>query len=48
VILYDGDYLINQGDTETIKQSSTFYAPDIFPESGKYNVIRVQIVAWRI
>lgn len=48
VILYDDDYLINQGDTGTIKQSSNFYAPDIFPESSKYNVIRVQIVAWRI
>jgi hypothetical protein len=46
VVLHDSDNLINQGSSGTIGDSDGFYAPDIFPESEKYNVIKVRIVAW--
>jgi hypothetical protein len=31
----------------TVSESSSFYAPDAFPASSKYNELRVYIVLWR-
>lgn len=47
VVLYDDSYLTKVSDSIKIRNLATFYAPDVFPESRKYNVITVRITAWK-
>ena len=47
VVIYDDTHLVNQDDNTTVENTTSFYAPDVFPDSRKYNVVRVRIVAWR-
>lgn len=47
VVIYDDTHLMNQGSNEIVADATSFYAPDIFPESRKYNVLQVRIVAWK-
>ncbi|MFB6074431.1 MAG: hypothetical protein ABEJ89_05420 [Haloarculaceae archaeon] len=51
VVLTDNATLIAEDGTETtvpVSNSSTFYAPELHDGSPVYNVIRVEVVAWRI
>lgn len=50
VTLYDDDRLYTASGTEsnvTLANASAFYAPDAAPNSSVYNVVRVEVVAWR-
>lgn len=50
VTVYDDDYLYDADGTPsnvTLSDSSSFYAPDVAPESPVYNVLRVEVVVWR-
>ncbi len=46
VTLYDNDNLTGP-TTTTVKNSTTFYAPDVATDSNLYNVLRVEVVVWR-
>jgi hypothetical protein len=50
VVLTDGDRLYDDGERRTAKalNGSSFYAEDVSPDSPTYNVVRVEVVAWRI
>lgn len=51
VTLYDDDVLLDANGTATgppLTSSSSFYAPDIAPDSRVYNVIQVEVVVWRM
>jgi len=51
VTLHDDDELVtaNGSDTgTTVDESGTFYAPDASPGTNVYNVIRVEVVVWRM
>lgn len=49
VTVYDDDELHDETETPTgtVISDSTFYAPDSAPSSSVYNVLEVQLVAWR-
>lgn len=51
VTLYDDDVLYDPSgeptDT-TLNETASFYAPDAAPNSSVYNVIRVEVVVWRM
>lgn len=47
LVLYDDEILTNSEESKSVSNASTFYAPDVFPDSPKYNVIRFQIIAWK-
>lgn len=47
VVLYDDMNLTKVNGNSKRIGSGSFYAPDIFPESRKYNVLRVRILAWK-
>lgn len=48
VTLYDDDRLTSPVSNGTVSESNTFYAPDAAPDSGVYNVLRVEVVVWRM
>lgn len=51
VTLTDDDVLYAPDGTPTdttLANASTFYAPDAAPDSPVYNVVRVEVVVWRI
>lgn len=51
VPIYDDDEIIAADNTSTgttVENASTFYADDIDPQSNLYNVIRVEVVIWRM
>lgn len=50
VTLFDDDVLVDAAGrptNTTLASSTTFYAPDAAPSSPVYNVVRVEVVAWR-
>ena len=50
VTLYDDDSLYRVDGTpsnETLANASSFYVPNVSPERPVYNVVRVEVVAWR-
>jgi hypothetical protein len=50
VVLTDDDTLYDETMTKTSTRldDSLFYAPDVGEDSPTYNVVRVEVVAWRI
>jgi len=48
--LFDDDRLTAPGASfgEPLSEARTFYAPDRSPDSGVFNVVRVEVVAWRM
>lgn len=47
--LFDDDQLTAPINNDTtLSESDTFYAEDMAPDSGVYNVVRVEIIAWRM
>ncbi|WP_411969082.1 hypothetical protein [Haloferax sp. YSSS75] len=51
VTLYDDDVLsdVNETATDTtLAEASNFYASDVSPDSPLYNVVQVEVVAWRL
>ncbi|MFC6974726.1 hypothetical protein ACFQL1_08565 [Halomicroarcula sp. GCM10025709] len=50
VTLYDDDPLLfaNGTATDDTLGNTSFYAPDASPSSHVYNVVRVEVVAWRV
>lgn len=51
VTLYDDDRLVAANGTRTdttLANASTFYVPDRYPNGPTYNVVRVEVVVWRI
>ena len=55
VTLYDDDRLHDDPDGDRVAEpmaidlaGSSFYAPDASPSTGVYNVVRVEVVAWRM
>lgn len=47
VVLTDVDYLSGTGVPISLNDSTTYFAPDAFPESPKYTVLRVRLTVWR-
>lgn len=47
VVLYDNDTLTATTSTE-LSAASSFYASDISSGSGLYNVVRVEVIVWRM
>ncbi|WP_416841591.1 hypothetical protein [Haloferax sp. DFSO52] len=51
VTLYDDDVLLDSSGTATnttLANASSFYIPDASPDSPVYNVVQVEVVAWRL
>ncbi|RDI70817.1 DUF7288 family protein [Halopelagius longus] len=51
VTLYDDDVLLdaNRNPSGTaVSETTEFYAPDVSPDSPLYNVVEVEVVAWRM
>jgi hypothetical protein len=48
ITLFDDDRLTAPDHREELSNTDRFYAPDVAPDSGLYNVIRVEVVAWRM
>lgn len=48
ITLFDDDRLTAPGFDKPLSQAKTFYAADQSPDSGVYNVIRVEVVVWRM
>lgn len=48
LVLYDNDTLTSTDSSAELTDSSTFYANDIAPDSGVYNVLRVEVIVWRM
>jgi hypothetical protein len=51
VTLYDDDVIYDASGAPTgltLENSSTFYAPDAAPNSSVYNVVRVEVIVWRL
>lgn len=49
--LWDGDYLRDANGTrtnETVANATSFYAPDASPDTPVYNVVRVEVVVWKV
>lgn len=47
ITLFDDDNMT--GTTSSgLNESSSYFAPDISPETGLYNVIRVEVLLWRM
>lgn len=50
VTLYDDDELRNADGTPTgttLSSTTDYFAPDAYPSSGVYNVVEMEVVAWR-
>lgn len=51
VTLYDDDVVFDVNETATnttLTEASNFYMPDVSPDSPVYNVVQVEVVAWRL
>jgi hypothetical protein len=48
ITLFDDDRLTAPGQDQQLRSISSYFAPDIAPHSGLYNVVRVEVVAWRM
>lgn len=48
ITLFDDDALTAPDSSTTLDSSSSFYAPDIASNNPLYNVIRVEVVVWRM
>lgn len=48
VVLKDNTFLTGPDSDTTVSESSSFYAPDAFPESSKYNILQTRIIAWKL
>jgi len=48
IVLNDDTHLTGPDSSLTVSESSTFYAPDAFPESSKYNLLQVRIIVWKL
>lgn len=51
VPIYDDDELIAADHTETsttVSEDPGFFAEDVHPESNLYNVVRVEVIIWRM
>jgi hypothetical protein len=48
VTLFDDDRLTSPAGNPPVSESDTFYAPDVATNSGVYNVLRVEVVVWRM
>lgn len=50
VTLYDDDQLLNADGTASnaTLDGATFYVPDRYPDDPLYNVVRVEVVVWRV
>jgi hypothetical protein len=52
VTLYDGDNLYEPDerldDANTVGNTGSFYAPDVASSSEVYNIVRVEVVVWRM
>lgn len=51
VTLYDGDVLRDAAGNRTgvtLENATSFYAPDAAPGDPVYNVVRVEVVLWRV
>ncbi len=48
ITLYDDDEITSSDHEQTVKNSSTYFAPDLDDENGFYNVVRVEITVWRM
>ncbi|WP_255196617.1 DUF7288 family protein [Halorarius litoreus] len=50
LVLFDDDVLYGKDEsplTTTLGGTAEFYAPDAHPSSGVYNVVEVEVIAWR-
>ncbi|MFB6153389.1 MAG: hypothetical protein ABEJ27_03965 [Halodesulfurarchaeum sp.] len=49
VTLYDHDVIRNtSGPTDKTVAETSFFAPDVSPQGHLYNVIRVEVIVWRM
>jgi hypothetical protein len=48
VTLFDDDRLTSPESDGRIDETSSYFAPDVAPGNGVYNVVRVEVVAWRM
>ena len=48
ITVYDDEQLTAPGATETLAESTTFYAADRSPTTGVYAVLRVEVIVWRM
>lgn len=48
IVLYDDTSLSSPSSQVPLVDTSNFYAPDVFQDSPKYNVIQVRIIAWKL
>jgi len=48
VTLLDSDNLTAGDDRPELRHSDSFYVPDMAPGRSLYNLVRVEVVAWRI
>lgn len=48
ITLYDDDMTTAPGHERELSNSSTFFAPDVEPESGFHNIVQVEVVVWRM
>lgn len=47
MIVYDDTHLSGPDSRQTLRISSTYFAPDAFPNSEKYNVLQIRVIAWK-
>ncbi len=48
VTLFDDDRLTAPGPSVPLSEAETFFAQDFAPDSGVYNVVRVEVIVWRM
>lgn len=48
LVLYDDDTLTSPISSDELSATTTFYASDVSTDSGVYNVLRVEVVVWRM
>lgn len=48
ITLYDDDTITAPGYEQELSNSSTFFAPDLEPNSGFRNIVQVEVVVWRM
>lgn len=48
VVLYDDHTLTSPASSDELSATTTFYASDVSADSGVYNVLRVEVVVWRM
>lgn len=48
VVLYDNISLVGPNSNKNLNNADNFYAPDVFPNGRKYNIVQVRMVLWKI